>query len=200
MARKKRKTPGINGSSSADIAFMLLIFFLITTSMDTDKGLKRRLPPLSPKQQNDKPLEIRDRNIMRLLVNRSDQIVISRNNQVIPVKLENLKDEAVRFITNPNNDPDLPEMETREVPLLGQQRVVISGYAISIKNEVQTSYQMYINVQNELIRAYNEVWDNYARQKFNKGFEELSVEQKKAVTDAWPMHISEMPLSNLEKK
>ena len=86
----KRKTPGINGSSSADIAFMLLIFFLITTSMDTDKGLKRRLPPMAPKQQKQQEVEINDRNIMRLLVNRADEIVISRKDasgvdQLIPV-------------------------------------------------------------------------------------------------------------------
>ena len=73
----KRKTPGINGSSSADIAFMLLIFFLVTTSMDTDKGLKRRLPPISPKQEQQQQVEINDRNIMRLLVNRADEIGLS---------------------------------------------------------------------------------------------------------------------------
>ena len=93
----KRKTPGINGSSSADIAFMLLIFFLITTSMDTDKGLKRRLPPLAPKQQEQQQIELNDRNVMRLLVNRADEIVISRmdaagRDQLIPVKLDQLKD------------------------------------------------------------------------------------------------------------
>ncbi|MDO4692345.1 MAG: biopolymer transporter ExbD [Porphyromonadaceae bacterium] len=200
MAKKKRKTPGINGSSSADIAFMLLIFFLITTSMDTDKGLKRRLPPLAPKQQKDKPVEIRDRNIMRLLVNRADEIVISKQNQVIPVSLDKLKDVAVEFILNPKDDPNLPEKEVREIPGLGMQRVVIPGYAISLKSEIETSYQMFVSVQNELIRAYNEAWDTYAKQKFGKGFNDLTVSQQKSVTEAYPMHISEMPLSNLEKK
>ena len=76
MARKKRKTPGINGSSSADIAFMLLIFFLITTSMDTDMGLTRRLPPLSPNKEKQPDVEINDRNIMRILVNKNDEIIL----------------------------------------------------------------------------------------------------------------------------
>lgn len=199
MAKKKRKTPGINGSSSADIAFMLLIFFLITTSMDTDKGLKRRLPPLVPKQHNDKPVEIHDRNIMRLLVNRADEIVISRQTQIIPVKLDQLKDKAVEFILNPNDDPNLPEKEVREIPGLGNQRVVTQGYAISLKNEIETSYQMFVSVQNELIKAYKEVWNIYAKSKFGKVFDELTLSQQKAVKEAYPMHISEMPLSNLKK-
>ena len=110
----KRKTPGINGSSSADIAFMLLIFFLVTTSMDTDKGLKRRLPPISPKQEQQQQVEINDRNIMRLLVNRADEIVVSRKDnagvdQLIPVKLDQLKDYAVEFIMNPEEKPYLPD-------------------------------------------------------------------------------------------
>lgn len=199
MARKKRKTPGINGSSSADIAFMLLIFFLITTSMDTDKGLQRRLPPLSPKQQQDKPVEINERNIMRLLVNRNDEIVISKAGNLVPVKLENLKDEVVDFIMNPTNDPNKPDKETREVPGLGNVTVVTSGYAISLKTEIETSYQMFINVQNELLAAYNEVWDKAAKQYFGKEFKSLSPAQQKSVSEAYPMHISEMPLSNLKK-
>ena len=201
----KRKTPGINGSSSADIAFMLLIFFLVTTSMDTDKGLKRRLPPITPKQEQQQQVEINDRNIMRLLVNRADEIVVSRKDnvgvdQLIPVKLDQLKDYAVEFIMNPEEKPYLPELEVREIVGLGNRKVITSGYAISIKNEVETSYQMYVNVQNELIKAYNEVWDKFAKQNFGKGFEDLTPEQKKSVTDAYPMHISEMPLSNLVKK
>ena len=202
----KRKTPGINGSSSADIAFMLLIFFLITTSMDTDKGLKRRLPPLPPKQQEQQQVEINDRNIMRLLVNRADEIVISRKDasgvdQLIPVKLEELKNYAVEFITNPDNKPYLPELERREIEGLGERTVITSGYAISIKNEVETSYQQYVNVQNELIKAYNEVWDAFAKKEFaGRSFESLTPSEKKSVQDAYPMHISEMALSNLAKK
>lgn len=200
MARKKRSTPGINGSSSADIAFMLLIFFLITTSMDTDKGLQRRLPPLSPKQQQNEPVEINERNIMRLLVNRNDEIVISKAGQLVPVKLDKLKDEVVDFIMNPTNDPNKPEKETRDVPGLGNVTVVTSSYAISLKSEIETSYQMFISVQNELLKAYNEVWEKAARQYYGKSFDELSKEKKKSISEAFPMHISEMPLSNLKKK
>ena len=160
---------------------------------------------MAPKQQKQQEIEINDRNIMRLLVNRADEIVISRKDasgidQLIPVKLEQLKDYAVEFIMNPDNKPFLPELERREIEGLGERTVVTTGYAISIKNEVETSYQMYVNVQNELIRAYNEVWDRFAKQAFQKPFEDLTPSQKKSVADAYPMHISEMPLSNLAKK
>lgn len=201
MARKKRKTPGINGASSADIAFMLLIFFLITTSMDTDMGLRRRLPPLSEKQQNVE-IEINDRNIMRILVNRKNDVVIfkrganSASDITIPIKISELKDYTVNFIVNPKNDPTLPEKENRNIPGLGELSVTTSAYAISLKNEIESSYQTYIDVQNELLAAYNEVWNTFAKQKFNKPYEELSTTQQKAVLEAYPMHISEMPLAN----
>ncbi len=200
MARRAKKTPGINGSSSADIAFMLLIFFLITTSMDTDKGLLRRLPPLAPKQQKDKPVEINERNVLRLLVNRRDEVVISKGKEIIPIDIEDLKDRAVEFIMNPKNDPTLPDKEVRTLPILGDREVVISGYAISLKSEIESSYQAYVNVQNELLRAYSEVWEIYAQAQFSKSYEDLTTQEKKAVTEAYPIHISEMPLSNLSKK
>lgn len=201
MARKKRKTPGINGSSSADIAFMLLIFFLITTSMDTDKGLQRRLPPLpNNKQQDAPPVDINERNIMRLLVNRYDEVVISRGSSFVPVKLDKLKEEVVDFVFNPNNDPNKTDKEVRDVPGLGNVSVVTTGYAISLKLEIETSYQMYIAVQNELIAAYKEVWDLASRKLLNKSFEDLQPTQQEAIKSAYPMNISEMPLSNLKKK
>lgn len=199
MARKKRSTPGINGSSSADIAFMLLIFFLVTTSMDTDKGLKRRLPPLAPRQQQERPVEINERNIMRLLVNRADEISISKGTQVYPVSIETLKDKTVEFLLNLNEDPTLPDKEVRECGILGKQRVITKGYAISLKNEIETSYQRFVSVQNELLKAYKEVWDKFGQKHFGKPFDELTPQQQKAVTEAYPMHISEMPLSNLAK-
>ena len=153
MARTKRKVPAINGSSTADIAFILLIFFLITTSMDTDQGLKRRLPPLVPPEQQQQDIEIRDRNVLRILVNRSDQIAIikkdaSGRDDMAIVPLDRLKDRTVEFILNPQDLPHLPEKETRYIAGLGDRLVTISSYAISLKNEVETSYQMYIDVQN----------------------------------------------------
>lgn len=202
MAKLKKKVPSINGSSMADISFILLIFFLITTSMDTDKGIKRRLPPLVPKEEQRQDIEINDRNIMQLLVNRKDQIAILRKSsagdRTIIVPIDDLKNRVKEFIVNPKNSPELPEKETRAIAGLGNLQVTTSSYAISLKNEVETSYQMYINVQNEILKAYNEVWDEFAKLHFHAAYEELSVEKQKAVLEAYPMHVSEMPLSNLK--
>lgn len=197
MAKSKRKVPGINGSSTADIAFILLIFFLITTSMDTDKGLKRRLPPLIPKEEQQQDIEINERNILQLLVNRNDQIAISRDNTVEYVSLENLKDRVKQFIVNPTNDPKLPEKETRYIEGLGERTVTTSSYAITLKNEVETSYQMYINVQNEMIKAYNEVWDEVSQKEFGRKYDDLPTHVQKAVVEMYPMHITETPLAEL---
>lgn len=201
MAKTKKKVPSINGSSMADISFILLIFFLITTSMDTDQGLKRRLPPLVPPEQQQEDIEIRDRNVMRILVNRSDQIAVikkdaSGRDEMAIVPLDRLKDRTVEFILNPQDKPYLPEKESRYISGLGDRIVTISSYAISLKNEVETSYQMYIDVQNELLRAYNEVWDIVAQKEFKQPYDELSADKQKIVVECYPMHISEMPLNS----
>lgn len=202
MAKSKRKVPGINGSSMADISFILLIFFLITTSMDTDKGIKRRLPPLVPKEEQQNDIEINDRNIMQLLVNRNDQIAILRKTasgetaQIVSV--EDLKDRVKEFVVNPNNQPELPEKEDRFVEGLGNINVTTLSYAISLKNEVETSYQMFINVQNEILKAYNEIWTEFSLSRFGKPYDELSPDKQKIVLDVYPLHLSEMPLSNLK--
>ena len=202
MAKSKKKVPGINGSSMADISFILLIFFLITTSMDTDKGIKRRLPPLVPKEEQHDDIEINDRNIMQLLVNRKDQIAVLRKTaggeSTQLISIDQLKDRVKEFVVNPKNSPELPEKETREVPGLGVVETTTHSYAISLKNEVETSYQMFINVQNEILKAYNEIWDEYARMKFNTPYEELSTDKQKMILEVYPMHLSEMPLSNLK--
>lgn len=201
MSRTKKKVPSINGSSMADISFILLIFFLITTSMDTDQGLKRRLPPLVPPEQQQQDIEIRDRNVLRILVNRSDQIAIikkdaSGRDDMAIVPLDRLKDRTVEFILNPQDLPHLPEKETRYIAGLGDRVVTTSSYAISLKNEVETSYQMYIDVQNELLRAYNEVWDIVAQKEFGQPYDDLTLDKQKIVVDCYPMHISEMPLNS----
>ena len=91
----KRKTPGINGSSSADIAFMLLIFFLITTSMDTDKGLARRLPPPVPKDQKKNDVDVNKRNLVVVLINSSNQILFNGE----PTDIKQLKDKVKSSLT-----------------------------------------------------------------------------------------------------
>ncbi len=188
---KKRKTPGINGSSSADIAFMLLIFFLITTSMDTDKGLARRLPPPVPKEQKNEDVDIKKRNLLVVLINSSNQILCG--DQFIDIK--QLKEKVKEFIENPYNDEHKPEKVEVDVPFFGKQ-MVTKNHIISLQNDRGTEYQAYIDVQNELAAAYNELRNDVSRKKFGKDFAELDEEQQKAVQMIYPQKISEAEPKN----
>lgn len=186
MARKKKKVPAMNATSSADIAFMLLIFFLITTSMDTDRGLARRLPPPVPKDQKDQDVDINKRNILHVMINSYGQVLC--NSEVIDIK--QLKDRAKEFIDNANNDIHLPEKTEEDVPFFGKYMICNKG-VISLQNDRTTNYQSYISVQNELAKAYNELRNEISRKKFGKAFEELDEEQQNAVIKIYPQKISE---------
>ena len=188
---KKRKTPGINGSSSADIAFMLLIFFLITTSMDTDKGLARRLPPPVPKDQKKNDVDVNKRNLLVVLINSNNQILC--NNEFIDIK--QLKDKVREFIENPYNDEHKPEKVEVDVPYFGKQ-MVTKNHVISLQNDRGTEYQAYIDVQNELAKAYNELRDEVSKKKFGKAFADLEEDQQKAVQMIYPQKISEAEPKN----
>ena len=192
MARKKRKVPAMNATSSADIAFMLLIFFLITTSMDTDKGLARRLPPPVPKdQKKNVEMDIKKRNILVVLINSNNQILC--NNEFIDIK--QLREKVRNFIENPYNDEHMPEKTEVDVPFFGKQ-MVTKNHVISLQNDRGTEYQAYIDVQNELAAAYNELRDEVSRKKFGKAFADLDEDQQKAVQMIYPQKISEAEPKN----
>jgi biopolymer transport protein ExbD len=192
MARKKRKAPGVNASSSADIAFMLLIFFLITTSMDTDKGLPRRLPPPVPKdqKQND-AVDIKKRNLLIVLINMNNQVLCG--DEYIDIK--QLKEKAKEFIDNPNNDEHKPEKVEVDVPYFGKQ-MVTKNHIISLQNDRGTTYSAYIQVQNELAAAYGELRDAISEKKFGKKFADLDEEKQAAVQMIYPQKISEAEPKN----
>ena len=188
---KKRKTPGINGSSSADIAFMLLIFFLITTSMDTDKGLARRLPPPVPKDQKKQDVDINKRNLLIVLINSNNEILCG--DQFVDIK--QLKDKVKEFIDNPYNDENKPEKVEEDVPFFGKI-MTAKKHVISLQNDRGTEYQAYISVQNELAKAYNELRDDLSKKKFGMAIAELDEEQQKAVQQVYPQKISEAEPKN----
>lgn len=186
MARKKRKLPELNSSSSADIAFLLLIFFLVTTSMDTDRGLARRLPPPVPKDQKKQDADIKHRNVLIILVSGNNQLMVG--GQVLNVK--QLRAKTKEFIQNPNNDPTLPEKVEKDVPFFGKVMCSDKG-VISLQSDRMTEYQTYIEVQNELVAAYNEVRNEKAKEKWGKLFDELDEDQQKSVSMIYPQKISE---------
>ena len=192
MAKKKRKVPAMNATSSADIAFMLLIFFLITTSMDTDTGWASRLPPPVPKdQKKNEEMDIKTRNILVVLINSNNQILC--NNEFIDIK--QLREKVRTFIENPYNDEHMPEKTEVDVPYFGKQ-MVTKNHVISLQNDRGTEYQAYIDVQNELAGAYNELRDEVSKKKFGKAFADLDEDQQKAVQMIYPQKISEAEPKN----
>ncbi len=190
MAR--RSTPEVNAGSMADIAFLLLIFFLMTTTMATDSGLTRLLPPPIPADQKpeDTP-PIKERNVFSVLINSKNQLLVE--GEYLDVK--DLKRKAKEFIENPNNLAHLPEKKDTDIQFFGSYSV--GKGVISLQNDRGTQYQAYIHVQNELQAAYNELRDELAQKKWNRQFAELSDEQKEAIKDIYPQRISEAEPKNV---
>ncbi len=186
MARKKRKVPGLNASSTADISFILLIFFLVTTSMDTDSGLARRLPPPPEENQEDAQIDVKERNVLNILINAAG--TIRCNNEAI--EISQVCEKAKEFINNESNRPDLPEKHLKNIPLLGQCAIT-DKHVISVQTHRGTPYNVYFQVQNELIRAYNELRDELSKAKFGKLYSALSEEQQEAIREYYPQKISE---------
>lgn len=196
MAKGKRKVPDINSSSTADIAFLLLIFFLITTSMDTDRGLARLLPPPPESNNESEPNKIKERNILQVYLNKDDQLMCGSEY----ISIDQLRDKTKEFIANVANDETKPQKTQKDVEFFGPT-MVSDKHVISLQNDRGSSYQAYISVQNELVAAYNELRDELAQQKWQKTYSELGEEQQKAIRDIYPQRISEAePKKYGEKK
>ena len=197
-----RETPEVNGGSLADIAFLLLIFFLVTTTMDTDTGITRLLPP-EPEDQQETEVKVNQRNVLVVLLNRSDLLMVGGE---VMDRLA-LKQETVEFFTNPNNDPTLPEMEEQEVqfppgsssllPPDGMWRGKVSKGVISLQNDRSTTYGKYLQVQNELVAAVNTLRNDFCKLYFDMEYDELNTnkpieeEIQAGIRKIYKMNISE---------
>ncbi len=190
MAR--REAPEINGGSMADIAFMLLIFFLVATTMDVDSGLARMLPPKVDEVDNDTP-PIKERNVLVVQINSMNRIAVEGE----PIDISELREKAKEFIANKEKLDNLPEWKVKEVPYFGN--VEVRKGVISLQNDNGTSYETYLEVQNELAAAYNELRDELSKGKFGKVFDDLNEEQQKAVKKIYPQKISEAEPRNIGK-
>ena len=198
MARSKRELTEINAGSMADIAFLLLVFFLVTTTMDSSWGLSRKLPPPLIENQEPPP-PIKDRNVFVVLANANDQLLVEGQ----LMEIADLREAAKDFIANPQRKEDLPEFKEVDVELLGMMQV--SKQVISLQNDNGTSYNLYIQVQNELEAAYNELRDQLSLEKFgtkyrileemakseDPGVSEPAKMKVKAIRKVYPQRISE---------
>lgn len=194
-----RKTPEVRADSQADIAFLLLIFFLVATTMNSDKGLSRVLPPLPPEDVKVEDIKVKERNVLLVFVNAAGQIMAGNES----MDIRGLKDKAKEFILNPMDDENLPEKKDTEIDLPDGSKWVypVSEGVISLQTTRDTNYEVYIMVQNELSRAFNEVREQVAMQKFGHAFKDLNEDQRSAVTKAVPQKISEAePRQGAKKK
>jgi biopolymer transport protein ExbD len=194
MAR--RTIQEINAGSMADIAFLLLIFFLVSTTMDTDSGIVRKLPPMPEKEKQEEQVDVKERNIFVVLVNRNNQLLVE--GELMDIK--DLRNAAKEFIVNPYNDPNLPAKEWIDVEFFGPVEVT-KKHVISLQNDRGTSYEMYIAVQNELAAAYNELRDELSERKFGVKYSDLKGKEdeakRNAIEEIYPMKISEAEPKNV---
>jgi len=189
-----RPVPEINASSMADIAFLLLIFFLMTTTMNVDTGIQRMLPPMPQDEQNVETPEVNKRNVFTVLINKSDKLLVRGE----PMDLSLLKEKTKEFVLNPNNDPNLSDQKEKDIPMLGTYKV--SEGVVSLQNDRGTSYSMYMKVQNELVAAYNEMREDLSSSAFGKPYSKLSEDEKDAIGKALPSRISEAEPKNVGGK
>ncbi|WP_150451846.1 ExbD/TolR family protein [Arenibacter lacus] len=203
---KRGAPPEVNAGSMADIAFLLLIFFLVTTTIETDAGLDRMLPPIEPP---DTDVVIKQKNIFQVNINRDGQLLADE--ELIDIK--DLRAKAIAFLDNGgapsgtadycnycqgNRDPSSSDNPSKAI--------------ISLKNDRETKYGTYITVQNELVAAYNELRNREAQRLYKRNFTDMEAEylnpetsdedkerlkeRVKSIQDLFPMKLSEAETSS----
>ncbi len=190
MAKAKRKAGEINSSSMADIAFLLLIFFLVTTTMDVDSGMKRTLPPIADNEQQQDDVELKERNVLMVNVSKEGRIMVGTE-EYMPADLNRRGDHSrmSREVLNFLADLDRSEKKSTEVePTINCE---ISQGVVSLKADNETKYNIYLQVQDELTHAFNVYRDLISVQAYGKPFEELNEIQAGNIRKAVPVKVSE---------
>lgn len=177
--------PALNTTSTADISFMLLIFFLVTTSIDNDYGLTRRL---APPPQNDEQREtvVKQRDVLTVSLGEGDRLTCN-GAEVTPAELERRVEE---FVDNKDNRSDMPERHTRDIALLGKCAVT-DRHIISIEVDRRATYDAYFALQHAVVAAYGRLRDRLAGERFGRPYADCTPEQQAAVAACYPQRISE---------
>ncbi|MBC2843607.1 ExbD/TolR family protein [Winogradskyella flava] len=170
----KRAAPEVNAGSMADIAFLLLIFFLVTTTIEKDKGLLRSLPPIDDTEVE--PPIIKQKNLFTVLVSRDNQLLVEEE----LMELKDLRRAAIDFLDNGGGTNAAGESCTY---CKGKRDETSSDHPdkaiISMKHDRETSYEKYIEVQNELVAAYNFLREREAQRLYNRSFQSMLEEKEK---------------------
>jgi len=173
--KKEREDPDIGGAGMADIAFLLLIFFLLVTTIDVDTGIGLQLPPAP--QEDQKPPPIKTRNMMKILVNAGGQVLMGTG-EPEPTPVTQVKQKIKDFVTNRGQNPDLSDSPDKAI--------------VSIKTQRATPYNVYIDMLDEVMGAYRDLRNQAAQAKFGKTYDQLEDDspQKTEVQDTYPKKIS----------
>lgn len=162
--------------------------------MDVDKGIQRRLPPMPDENQKQQDIKVNRRNIVVVRINAQDRILAGGT----PMDITQVKDQIKEFITNPANSEALPEKEMKDIEGFGQYAV--SKGVVSLQNDRGTSYSAYLRVQNEIVKAFNEIRDDFAMVNYGSKYADLDEEKQRIVRDAVPQSISEAEPKDVSKK
>jgi len=181
-----RKTEEINAGSMADIAFLLLIFFLVVTTIDTKKGIAQELPPNS-----EDGIIVHPRNILTILVNSKDELLVERKR----IPISELAQLTREYLLNPNNKISLPERIEKNIPGLGDR--IVSKQVISLQNDMGTTYGIYVQIHSILLATYRELRNEAAIREYGITYDKLKQKGErdkiKAIRELIPMIISEAP-------
>ncbi len=169
MKKRSRLKNEVNAGSMADIAFLLLIFFLVTTTIEIDKGISIKLPPIV----DAPPLTPPSKNVLSIKLNADNELLVEGER----AELVDLRERTIEFISNPEKLKSLPTTPKNAI--------------ISLQHDRSTQYTHYIEVYNELKAAYNHLWEEQAQKTFNKSFKGLDQEQIKQIRKEIPFVISE---------
>ncbi|MBQ8159060.1 MAG: biopolymer transporter ExbD [Prevotella sp.] len=183
--RKKKRVPGLNTTSTADISFMLLIFFLVTSSMDADKGLSRQLPPPQD-EKTEVEMMVKERNVLQIRIDANDLLTCSGDT----ISTDALTERIKTFVANEQNDPAMPEKSIRDVNYFGRCEVS-DRHILSIQVDRETSYNAYFQLQNAIVKAYVQLRDSYARKHLGRPLTKCSQPQRDAIAMVYPQRISE---------
>lgn len=164
IRRKQHETPGLNTTSTGDISFMLLIFFLVTTSMDVDKGLLRQLPSPEPQKKEQQQSVVDKANLMELRLTACDTLLVNGK----PMQVSQLKEETIRFVHR-----------------------LDKKHLISIESDRDADYNLYFQMQNQLMEAYSQLRNETAQKKYHRDYALLNNDQKEQVRNICPQRITE---------
>lgn len=182
--RKQRRVPGINTTSTADISFTLLVFFLITTSIDTDKGMLRLLPP--PADNKEATIDVKRRNVLTIEIDGNDLLTCNGEQ----ISYAELQERVEAFVDDKSNSSDKPEITYSDIPLIGSYPVA-SNHVIAVTTDSAASYDAYFKAQNAIVMAYSNLRNKLAVKQFGRSLAECNAQQREAVAACYPQRISE---------